>query len=186
MLITQVGLAADPALDPLAAPDRNARADGKTGPRIGRGVGGARAKRRIARGSGRQVGRSGGPGQQANRGRGGKISDNDAHGLDSITGPRPMHCGFDCGILMAAGAMRARKGVANTPRNCSLACAGQGSTSPPISRDPLRLDGVRGAQVAQLVEHATENRSVGGSIPPLGTIKLNGLPTLRAIPDLSP
>jgi hypothetical protein len=27
------------------------------------------------------------------------------------------------------------------------------------------------AQVAQLVEHATENRSVGGSIPPLGTIK---------------
>ena len=29
-----------------------------------------------------------------------------------------------------------------------------------------------GAQVAQLVEHATENRSVGGSIPPLGTIAL--------------
>lgn len=28
----------------------------------------------------------------------------------------------------------------------------------------------RFAQVAQLVEHATENRSVGGSIPPLGTI----------------
>ena len=27
----------------------------------------------------------------------------------------------------------------------------------------------RNAQVAQLVEHATENRSVGGSIPPLGT-----------------
>jgi hypothetical protein len=25
------------------------------------------------------------------------------------------------------------------------------------------------AQVAQLVEHATENRGVGGSIPPLGT-----------------
>ena len=29
-----------------------------------------------------------------------------------------------------------------------------------------------GAQVAQLVEHATENRGVGGSIPPLGTIPL--------------
>ena len=29
------------------------------------------------------------------------------------------------------------------------------------------------AQVAQLVEHATENRSVGGSIPPLGTTTLN-------------
>ena len=28
------------------------------------------------------------------------------------------------------------------------------------------------AQVAQLVEHATENRSVGGSIPPLGTTLL--------------
>src|SRR5450631_4467999 len=31
----------------------------------------------------------------------------------------------------------------------------------------------RSAQVAQLVEHATENRSVGGSIPPLGTILLD-------------
>jgi hypothetical protein len=28
------------------------------------------------------------------------------------------------------------------------------------------------AQVAQLVEHATENRSVGGSTPSLGTISL--------------
>jgi hypothetical protein len=27
------------------------------------------------------------------------------------------------------------------------------------------------AQVAQLVEHVTENHGVGGSIPPLGTIK---------------
>jgi hypothetical protein len=31
------------------------------------------------------------------------------------------------------------------------------------------------AQVAQLVEHATENRSVGGSIPPLGTNDFNCL-----------
>ena len=36
----------------------------------------------------------------------------------------------------------------------------------PPSAAPERF----GAQVAQLVEHATENRSVGGSIPPLGTI----------------
>ena len=36
------------------------------------------------------------------------------------------------------------------------------------------------AQVAQLVEHATENRSVGGSIPPLGTI--NPLSDLHKIP----
>ena len=31
------------------------------------------------------------------------------------------------------------------------------------------------AQVAQLVEHATENRGVGGSIPPLGTTSLTPL-----------
>ena len=36
----------------------------------------------------------------------------------------------------------------------------------PISPPPAKWR----AQVAQLVEHATENRSVGGSIPPLGTI----------------
>ena len=35
-----------------------------------------------------------------------------------------------------------------------------------LYKPPPTLD----AQVAQLVEHATENRSVGGSIPPLGTI----------------
>jgi hypothetical protein len=38
---------------------------------------------------------------------------------------------------------------------------------PPSVVSPGRI---RDAQVAQLVEHATENRSVGGSIPPLGTI----------------
>jgi len=37
------------------------------------------------------------------------------------------------------------------------------------SARPLNSSGI-GAQVAQLVEHAIENRSVGGSIPPLGTI----------------
>jgi hypothetical protein len=31
------------------------------------------------------------------------------------------------------------------------------------------LPGGLGAQVAQLVEHCTENAGVGGSIPPLGT-----------------
>jgi hypothetical protein len=43
------------------------------------------------------------------------------------------------------------------------------------ARSPRR-QGAPGAQVAQLVEHATENRSVGGSIPPLGTIKIKYLP----------
>jgi hypothetical protein len=32
---------------------------------------------------------------------------------------------------------------------------------------------VRHAQVAQLVEHVTENHGVGGSIPPLGTTFLS-------------
>jgi hypothetical protein len=36
-------------------------------------------------------------------------------------------------------------------------------------RPPFIENDGPGAQVAQLVEHATENRSVGGSIPPLGT-----------------
>ena len=44
----------------------------------------------------------------------------------------------------------------------------------PIKR-LLPADARDGAQVAQLVEHATENRSVGGSIPPLGTNKINDL-----------
>jgi hypothetical protein len=43
----------------------------------------------------------------------------------------------------------------------------------PANYNPGRSTGCfrpsRDAQVAQLVEHATENRSVGGSIPPLGT-----------------
>ena len=35
---------------------------------------------------------------------------------------------------------------------------------------PLLREKAKEARVAQLVEHATENRSVGGSIPPPGTI----------------
>ncbi|VFU10941.1 protein of unknown function [Methylocella tundrae] len=38
-----------------------------------------------------------------------------------------------------------------------------------LYKTPLVSGPPRDAQVAQLVEHATENRSVGGSIPPLGT-----------------
>lgn len=41
---------------------------------------------------------------------------------------------------------------------------------PTINRPLARSFDPEYAQVAQLVEHATENRSVGGSIPPLGTI----------------
>jgi hypothetical protein len=46
------------------------------------------------------------------------------------------------------------------------------SVARPHYKPPARPAlGLRDAQVAQLVEHATENRSVGGSIPPLGTIR---------------
>ena len=41
----------------------------------------------------------------------------------------------------------------------------------PNVRSPLR----HGAQVAQLVEHRTENAGVGGSNPPLGTITFPSL-----------
>jgi hypothetical protein len=60
------------------------------------------------------------------------------------------------------------------PRGCATWCrrrsvvdrAARPDYKPALpGRDP------RSAQVAQLVEHATENRSVGGSIPPLGTIR---------------
>ena len=42
------------------------------------------------------------------------------------------------------------------------------------------------AQVAQLVEHATENRSVGGSIPPLGTILVFALVLRHPLTPISP
>jgi hypothetical protein len=38
------------------------------------------------------------------------------------------------------------------------------------ARTPACGNAAPDARVAQLVEHATENRSVGGSIPPPGTI----------------
>ena len=41
------------------------------------------------------------------------------------------------------------------------------------------LGGRPGAQVAQLVEHVTENHGVGGSIPPLGTTTICSLSTNR-------
>jgi hypothetical protein len=42
----------------------------------------------------------------------------------------------------------------------------------------------RHAQVAQLVEHATENRSVGGSIPPLGTNRSLKIKIFTVAPEL--
>ena len=56
-------------------------------------------------------------------------------------------------------------------------------TARPLYKPPARLGlwALEYAQVAQLVEHATENRSVGGSIPPLGTININSLARTAAI-----
>ena len=41
-----------------------------------------------------------------------------------------------------------------------------------FTRYRLLLDDTHLGQIAQLVEHTTENRSVGGSIPPLATKQL--------------
>src|SRR5215218_2603864 len=66
-----------------------------------------------------------------------------------------------------------RRGRGNGRRRKALkvrARAGQAQASPLYSRSDAPRPAARpDAQVAQLVEHATENRSVGGSIPPLGT-----------------
>jgi hypothetical protein len=47
------------------------------------------------------------------------------------------------------------------------------------------MDGFPLAQVAQLVEHVTENHGVGGSIPPLGTIHFNELVEFSSSPFYS-
>ena len=61
----------------------------------------------------------------------------------------------------------------NFPLPASCRChgkAGQAANSLLYPAASEAHGGADVAQVAQLVEHATENRSVGGSIPPLGTI----------------
>ena len=69
----------------------------------------------------------------------------------------------DRAVSRARPADRSRRGASSGRRTSRLIGSdGMGYGLPP-ARSP-------DAQVAQLVEHATENRSVGGSIPPLGTI----------------
>ena len=65
--------------------------------------------------------------------------------------------------------MRQRRSSAASSRQivCALALTWTGPAPAPINRCPRRTG--RDAQVAQLVEHVTENHGVGGSIPPLGT-----------------
>ena len=55
--------------------------------------------------------------------------------------------------------------------------------APPTAQRFLREPVRSNAQVAQLVEHATENRSVGGSIPPLGTTSLSQCRISRSLPQ---
>src|SRR5437868_14740644 len=68
---------------------------------------------------------------------------------------------FSAPCPRAAPGEAARRSRVDTPPSADYNAA--------LARPRLRAR--RGAQVAQLVEHATENRSVGGSIPPLGTIR---------------
>src|SRR3981081_3986178 len=73
-------------------------------------------------------------------------------------------------------ARRPRPARTSRARDFSPAAAGKAAPvfrlldAPPafINPRPAATRG-RGAQVAQLVEHVTENHGVGGSIPPLGT-----------------
>ena len=54
---------------------------------------------------------------------------------------------------------------------------GQGAAEPlydaSVHRRPATVSAMVKAQIAQLVEHAIENRSVAGSIPALGTTNLS-------------
>src|SRR6185437_12054801 len=71
------------------------------------------------------------------------------------------------GLRRARFASVCREGCATRSRRQSVV----DRSARPHYKPPARwlLESPRYAQVAQLVEHATENRSVGGSIPPLGT-----------------
>ena len=66
--------------------------------------------------------------------------------------------------------VRTRFSCVAAPREAAGEARWTGQASLTINRRSRPL-APGSAQVAQLVEHATENRSVGGSIPPLGTIK---------------
>src|SRR5438477_1466130 len=77
-------------------------------------------------------------------------------------------------VVQSRGARHRSKREKGRARHSSKREAGWTGRSEATINRPLGrpLGRSRDAQVAQLVEHATENRSVGGSIPPLGTIKL--------------
>src|ERR1700681_3174505 len=64
--------------------------------------------------------------------------------------------------------VRTRFSCVAAPRDAAGEARWTGQASLTINRRSRPL-APGSAQVAQLVEHATENRSVGGSIPPLGT-----------------
>ena len=72
---------------------------------------------------------------------------------------------------------RARPTSGQRRRDCLYTLPRQEARRSPYQHRALDRDRDpgSGAQVAQLVEHATENRSVGGSIPPLGTIAFEKL-----------
>src|SRR5581483_8420299 len=67
----------------------------------------------------------------------------------------------------AAGRISAAAGAAGWAGTVALDRPCPSPYKTPASRTPR--SGPAAAQVAQLVEHVTENHGVGGSIPPLGT-----------------
>src|SRR5262249_45442207 len=71
--------------------------------------------------------------------------------------------GGGAGGKARGGGVRSENGQRGPP---FWTAGNRASINPALLRPPSRG---RGAQVAQLVEHCTENAGVGGSIPPLGT-----------------
>src|SRR5208282_3639210 len=89
MFVGEVGLAAEPALHPLASPGRDARPDRKARPIIGRDVSCVGVESRIAGRRAREVSRSRGPNLKGRRhganGYRGKESDDETHGSEFLS-----------------------------------------------------------------------------------------------------
>src|SRR6185369_10169603 len=77
-----------------------------------------------------------------------------------LQGPRPVEMAWR-GLSHPGSSRRSRRGGQRRGRRLGEPFAAK--APPSMTR----------AQVAQLVEHVTENHGVGGSIPPLGTISID-------------
>ena len=172
-IVAEIALAADPAFDALAAPCRDARADIEPGPRVAA----ARPPPAPAPDSSRarsadprraRVRRT--PTPPGNRGRENWRGQRHAWVSAELTSRRKWYARTTGANSRREIIEKATRKATLAEREASVMLALDKARPAPISREPC-ASLTLGAQVAQLVEHATENRSVGGSIPPLGTIQ---------------